>query len=66
MKTHPQVAHLNPANTASEPRLVKSAALAAFRMLRTTLEAAKTLPGIAAQATADVREAWEETSRPKL
>lgn len=65
MKTHVQSIRLNPASTSGQSRLVKSAALTAFRALRTALEVAKSVPDIAAQASADVREAWEESSRPK-
>ena len=67
MKTHVQPIPLNPANTASESRLVKTAALFTFRGLRAIVEAAKTVPGIVVEAASDVREAWEEAnSSPKL
>ncbi|MBK6357126.1 MAG: hypothetical protein IPF44_10565 [Betaproteobacteria bacterium] len=64
MKTIVQPVRLTPANAEGESRLIKSTALMAFRFLRTTIEAAKTVPGIVAEAASDVREAWEESSRP--
>ena len=44
MKTHNQPIPLNPANTPSESRLVKTAALFTFRGLRALVDAAKTVP----------------------
>lgn len=67
MKTHNQAIPLNPANTASESRLVKTAALFTFRGLRAIVEAAKAVPAIVTEAASDVREAWEESNAsPKL
>jgi len=62
MKTHNQAIPLNPANIASESRLVKTAALFTFRGLRAIVDAAKTVPGIVAEAASDVRDAWEESN----
>jgi len=67
MKTHNQPIPLNPANTASESRYIKSAALFTFRGLRAIVEAAKAVPAIVTEAASDVREAWEESNAsPKL
>lgn len=49
---------------ASNARLVKSASLLLFRGVRAAVEAAKEVPGVVEQAVSDVREAWEESSRP--
>lgn len=49
---------------ACETRWVKSASLLLFRGLRAAAEAAMEVPGIVEQAVSDVREAWEESSRP--
>lgn len=46
-------------------RPVKRGALAAFRLLRAGLDQAKTVPGLLQKTAADIREAWEESSRPK-
>lgn len=64
MKTHVQPVPLKPVATEHESRIVKSAALVTFRLVRATIEAAKTVPGIVSQAASDVRDAWEESSRP--
>jgi len=52
------------ATNANESRWVKSASLMLFRGLRAAAEAAMEVPGIVEQAVSDVREAWEESSRP--
>ncbi len=62
MKTHNQAIPLNPANTVSESRLVKTTALFTFWGLRAIVDAAKTVPAIVAEAAADVRDAWEESN----
>ena len=62
MKTHHQPIPLKPTKAASESRLVKTAALFTFRGLRALVDAAKTLPGIVAEAASDVRDAWEESN----
>lgn len=64
MKTQVQPVPLTPADAESETRLIKSAALVTFRFVRATINAAKTVPGIVSQAASDVRDAWEESSRP--
>lgn len=52
------------ATDGSETRWVKSASLLIFRGLRAAAEAAMEVPCIVEQAVSDVREAWEESSRP--
>ena len=64
MKTQVQPVPLTQADAESETRIVKSAALVTFRFVRATINAAKTVPGIVSQAASDVRDAWEESSRP--
>ncbi len=51
-------------NPQSSERLVKRGALLAFRALRAVTAQAKKTPGILAQASADVRDAWQESSSP--
>lgn len=46
--------------------LVKQGALGTFRALRYLLAQGKKAPGLLQQAVVDVREAWEETSRPNV
>lgn len=56
-----------PLDNAVEPddsRLIKQGALTMFRLLRSGIEQAKELPGIVQQVATDIREAWEESSRP--
>jgi hypothetical protein len=65
MKALPQPISLKSLSTAVEDRPVKRGALAAFRILRAGLDQAKTVPGLLQRAATDVREAWEESSRPK-
>lgn len=48
----------------SDSRWIKSASLLLFRSARSAIEAAKEVPGIIEKAVSDVREAWEESSRP--
>ena len=50
----------------SADRLVKRGARALFTLVRSTAGQAQRVPGILAQATADVRDAWVETARPKV
>jgi hypothetical protein len=64
MKIHVQPIALTPATVQHSERLVKRSALTAFRLLRAACAQASTVPGILAQASADVREAWQESSRP--
>ena len=64
MKIHVQPIALTPVRSSSSERLVKRGALTAFRLLRAACAQASTVPGILAQASADVREAWQESSRP--
>jgi hypothetical protein len=64
MKIHVQPIALTPATVQHSERLVKRGALTAFRLLRAACAQASTVPGILAQASADVREAWQESSRP--
>jgi hypothetical protein len=64
MKIHVQPIALTPITVQSSERLVKRGALTAFRLLRAACAQASTVPGILAQASADVREAWQESSRP--
>lgn len=47
-----------------DSRLIKQGALTMFRLLRSGIEQAKELPGIVQQVATDIREAWEESSRP--
>lgn len=62
MKVHNQPIPLT--NTKSADRLVKRGARALFTLVRSTAGQAQRVPGILSQATADVREAWAESSRP--
>ena len=67
MKTQAQPVALTPASAQTSERIVKRGALSAFRLLRAAIGQAKTVPGILAQATADIRDAWEESNpSPKL
>ena len=67
MKTQVQPIALTPATAQSSERIVKRGALSAFRVIRAAIGHAKTVPGILAQATADVHDAWEESNQsPKL
>ena len=51
--------------TAPEERLVKRCALGLFRFVRTVASHAEEVPDVVKQAASDIRDAWEETSRPK-
>jgi hypothetical protein len=51
-------------NPTSEERLVKRSALFTFRAVRYLTAQARKAPGILQQAADDVRQAWEESSRP--
>jgi hypothetical protein len=64
MKVHTQAVQLS--NPQPEERLVKRGALLAFRALRAVTAQAKKTPGILAQASADVRSAWQESSSPNV
>jgi hypothetical protein len=48
-----------------QERLVKRCALGIFRLVRTVALHAEEVPGVVKQAASDIRDAWEETSRPK-
>lgn len=52
--------------TQTDERIVKRTALVTFRLLRTVAEHAKKAPGIMAQASTDIREAWAESARPNV
>ena len=65
MKALPQPVPLKALATTVEDRPIKRGALTAYRLLRAGLDQAKTVPGLLQQAVTDVREAWEESSRPK-
>lgn len=45
-------------------RIVKRGALLLFRGIHALATQAAKAPGVIAQASADVREAWEQSSRP--
>jgi hypothetical protein len=62
MKTHNQAIPLTPATSDGESRIIKTAALFTFRGLRAVIDAAKTVPGLVAEAASDVRDAWEESN----
>ena len=64
MKSHQQAIPLS--NTEPSDRLVKRGALLAFKALRALTDQAKEVPGVLAQAKADVLEAWAESSRPNV
>ena len=64
MKVHVQPIALTPAAQQSSESIVKRSALSAFRLLRAAIGQASTVPGMLAQASADVRDAWQESSRP--
>lgn len=52
--------------TPPSQRLVKSLALLTFCGVRFALHKASKLPGILAQASNDVCDAWRETAQPKV
>ncbi|MBU0752975.1 MAG: hypothetical protein KJ787_04050 [Gammaproteobacteria bacterium] len=62
MKTHLSPIPLS--NPSEEGKVVKTCALFTFRALRTVADYVSQLPAVATQAANDVREAWEESSRP--
>ncbi|MBX3649076.1 MAG: hypothetical protein KF853_13490 [Rhodocyclaceae bacterium] len=62
MKIHTQAVQLSHPQPAEG--LVKRGALVVFRALRLATDQAKQVPGVLAQASADVREAWRESARP--
>ena len=66
MKVNVQPIALTPATPQVSERLVKRGALTAFRLIRAAIGQASTVPGILAQARADVRDAWQEFSRPNV
>jgi acyl-CoA-binding protein len=53
-------------NRSSESTVVKTCALFTFRALRAVTDQAKKAPGFFAQASADVQDAWRESSRPNV
>lgn len=53
-------------NVSSGERLVKRGALVALRVLRGITNQAKKAPGLLAQASAGVRDAWQESARPNV
>ena len=53
-----------PLSTQPTERIAKRGALILFRGLRALSEQVAKAPGVLAQASADVREAWEQSSRP--
>ncbi|MEI7431520.1 MAG: hypothetical protein WCL27_13780 [Betaproteobacteria bacterium] len=66
MKIQVQPIALTPAHPVTSERLVKRGALTAFRLIRAAIGQAATVPGILAQASTDVRDAWQESSRPNV
>jgi hypothetical protein len=63
----PQVTpiRLNPDLTIiHDQSVVKQGALATFKAVRFLMAQSKKAPGLLQQAVSDVREAWEESSRP--
>lgn len=64
MKHNTQPIRLTPSIAPDDSRLIKQGALTMFRLLRSGIEQAKELPGIVQQVATDIREAWEESSRP--
>jgi len=58
-----QVQAIPLSDTQPSERIVKRGALLLFRGLRALTEQVAKAPGVLAQASADVREAWEQ-SRP--
>ncbi len=66
MKVNVQPITLTPASLQSSERIVKRGALSAFRLLRAAIGQASTVPDILVQASADVRDAWQESSRPNV
>jgi hypothetical protein len=51
---------------AHEDSLVKQGALTAFKAVRFLMAQSKKAPSLLQQAVVDVREAWEESSFPKV
>lgn len=64
MKHNTQPIRLTPSIAPDDDRPIKQGALTMFRLLRSAMNQAKTVPGIVQQAATDIREAWEESSRP--
>lgn len=64
MKVQPIPLSSVPSTDFSRP--VKRGALAVFRLMRSAAAKASSVPGLVAQASRDVREAWEESSRPNV
>lgn len=52
--------------TPPSQRLVKSLALLTFCGVRLALHKASKIPGVMAQASNDVCDAWRETAQPKV
>ncbi len=65
MNTTGNVIHLDN-NKQPKERMVKRAAMLAFKALRAIASQAKEAPGILSQAASDVKSAWAETSRPNV
>ena len=60
-----QPVDLTPA-AGNDERLVKRCALGLFRLVREVASHAQEVPGVLMQAASDVRDAWEESSRPNV
>ncbi len=63
MNTIGNVIHLD-GNKQPAERLVKRCALLAFTAIRAIAGQAKQAPSLLSQSFTDVREAWEQSSRP--
>lgn len=59
------VVSIKPKQPVSSGSAVKSAALVAFRLLRSAGSKAQKLPGMVQKASIEIRDAWEE-SRPNV
>jgi hypothetical protein len=59
MKTQPI-----PLTPQSTERVIKRGALMAFTALRGLARQSAKVPGLLAQASQDIREAWQESARP--
>jgi hypothetical protein len=64
MKTQVQSIQLNPDKPAQ--RVVKRSALLAFTALRGLAKQSSKVPGLLAQASKDIKEAWQESARPNV
>ena len=61
-----RIKHTITLETPPSQRIVKSLALLTFCGVRFALHKASKLPGILAQASNDVCDAWRETAQPKV